>query len=64
MLYSNGFSVELSIFEANIEKEGGKEVKRSMSTLVIKLTQVLMSRIVAGLWKLSLFVFCPFRWSC
>ena len=49
MLYSNGFLVELSIFEANIEKEGGKEVKRSMSTLVIQLTQVLKSRIVAGL---------------
>ena len=49
MLYSNGFSVELSSFEANIEKEGGKEVERNMSTLVIQLTQVLMSRIVAGL---------------
>lgn len=64
MLYSNGFSVELSSFEVNIEKEGGKEVKRNMTTLVIQLTQVLMSRIVAGLWKLFLFFFCPFRWSC
>lgn len=64
MLYSNGFSVELSSFEVNIEKEGLKEVERNMTTLVIQLTQVLMSRIVAGLWKLSLFVFCPFRWSC
>ena len=49
MLYSNGFSVELSSFEANIEKERGKEVERNMSTLVIQLTQVLMPRIVAGL---------------
>lgn len=56
MLYSNGFSVELSSFEVNIEKEGLKEVERNMTTLVIQLTQVLMSRIVAGLCMKALFV--------
>ena len=41
MLFCNGFSVELSKFEANIERDGEKEVE--MSTLFLQLTQVLMS---------------------
>ena len=40
----NWFLVELSRFEANIE--GKKEVEHKMSTLLLQLTQVLMSQIV------------------
>ena len=44
MLISNGFSVELSNFEANIERKREKEVDRenSMSTLFLQFTQILM----------------------
>ena len=37
--------MELSQFEANIERESKKEIKYNMSTLFLQLTQVLMSRI-------------------
>lgn len=39
------FSVDLSRFEANFERESEKEVKHNMSTLFLQLTQVLMLRI-------------------
>jgi len=42
----NGFSVELSTFETNIERDREKKVEHNMSTLFLQLTQVLMSRIV------------------
>ena len=48
MLFCNGFSVELSKFEANIERDRKKEVEHNMSTLFLQLTQVLMSQIVAA----------------
>ena len=47
MLFCNGVSVELSKFEANIERDREKEVEHNMSTLFLQLTQVLTSRIVA-----------------
>ena len=46
MLFCNGFSVELSKFEANIENDREKEVEQNMSTLFLQLTQVLMSRTI------------------
>ena len=46
MLFCNGFSVELSKFEANIERDRKKEVEHNMSTIFLQLTQVLMSQIV------------------
>ena len=46
----NGFFVELSKFEANIEKDREKGVEQNMSTLFLQLTQVLMSRIVATIY--------------
>lgn len=56
MLFSNGFSVEFSSFEASVKRDkkkggagGGKDIENSISWLVIQLTQVLMSRIVGGL---------------
>ena len=53
MLFSNGFSVAFSSFEASIERDrerggGGEDNENSISWLVMKLTQVLMSRIVGG----------------
>ena len=47
MLFCNGFPVELSKFEANIEGEREKEVEH-MSTFFLQLTQDLMSQIVAA----------------
>ena len=47
MLFWNRFSVDLSKFEANIE-EREKEVKQSMSTLFLLLTQVLMSQVIGS----------------
>ena len=35
MLFSNGFSMELSKFEVNIERDGEKEVEHNMSTLFL-----------------------------
>ena len=52
MLFCNGFSVELSKFEANIERNREKDVEHkehNMSTLLLQLTQVLMSRIAVAL---------------
>ena len=46
MLFCNGFSVELSKFEANIERDREKEVEHNISTIFLQLTQVLMSQIV------------------
>ena len=46
MLFCNGFSVELSKFKANIERDRKKEVEHNMSTTFLQLTQVLMSQIV------------------
>ena len=46
VLFCNGFSVELSKFKANIERDREKEVEHNMWTLFLQLTQVLMSRIV------------------
>ena len=46
MLFCNGFSVELSKIEANIERDRKKEVEHNMSTIFLQLTQVLMSQIV------------------
>ena len=43
MLVSNGFLVELSNFEANIEREREKDVEYSMLRLFLQLTQILMS---------------------
>ena len=37
-------------FKANIEREMEKEVEDNMSTLLVQLTQVLMSQIVALMW--------------
>ena len=55
MLFSNGFSVAFSSFEASIERDrergGGaarQDIENSISWLVMQLTQVLMSRIVGG----------------
>ena len=45
MTFCNGFAVELSKFEAKIE---GKKKRRSSTTLLLQLTQVLMSQIVAA----------------
>ena len=47
MLFWNRFSVDLSKFEANIE-EREKEVKHSMSTLFLLLTQVLISQVMGS----------------
>ena len=49
------FSVELSKFEANIERDREEEVEDNMSTLFVQLTQVLMSHITAlkGLCQLE-----------
>ena len=47
MLFCNRLSVDLSKFEANIE-EREKEVKHSMSTLFLLLTQVLMSQVIGS----------------
>ena len=47
VLFWNRFSVDLSKFEANIE-EREKEVKHSMSTLFLLLTQVLMSQVMGS----------------
>ena len=47
MLFCNGFPVELSKFEANIDGEREKEVEH-MSTFFLHLTQDLMSQIVAA----------------
>ena len=47
MLFWNRFSVDLSKFEANFE-EREKEVKHSMSTLFLLLTQVLMSQVMGS----------------
>ena len=44
------FPVELSKFEANIERDREEEVEDNMSTLFVQLTQVLMSQIVALMW--------------
>ena len=52
MLFCNGFSVELSKFEPNIERRREKDVEHSFSTLFLQLTQVLMSRIVGKLLTL------------
>ena len=43
MLFSNGFSMELSKVAVNIERDGEKEVEHNMSTLFLQLTQVLIS---------------------
>ena len=43
MLVSIGFLVELSNFEANIEREREEDVEHSTSTLLLQLTQILMS---------------------
>ena len=51
MLICNGFLVELSKFEANIEKDREKGVEQNMSTLFLQLTHVLMSRIVATIYN-------------
>ena len=51
MLFCNGFLVELSKFEANIERDREKGVEPNMSTLFLQLTQVLMSRIVATIYN-------------
>ena len=51
MLFYNGFLVELSKFEANIERDSEKGVEQNMSTLFLQLTQVLMSRIVATIYN-------------
>ena len=51
MLFCNGFLVELSKFEANIERDREKGVEQNMSTLFLQLTQVLMSRIVATIYN-------------
>ena len=40
------FSVELSKFEANIERDREKEVEHNISRIFLQLTQVLMSQIV------------------
>ena len=55
MLFCNGFSVELSKFEHNIERRREKDVEHSLSTLFLQLTQVLMSRIVGKLLALPSF---------
>ena len=55
MLFCNGFSVELSKFEHNIERRREKDVEHSLSTLFLQLTQVLMSRIVGKLLTLPSF---------
>ena len=47
VLFCNRFAVDLSKFEANIE-EREKEVKHSMSTLFLLLTQVLMSQVIGS----------------
>ena len=47
MLFCNRFSVDLSKLEANIE-EREKEVKHSMSTLFLLLTQVLISQVMGS----------------
>ena len=47
MLFWSRFSVDLSKFEANFE-EREKEVKQSMSTLFLLLTQVLMSQVMGS----------------
>ena len=39
MLFCNGFSVELSKFEANVERDREKEVEHNMSTIFLQLTQ-------------------------
>ena len=39
MLFYNGFSVELSKFEANIERDREKEVEDNMSMLFVQLTK-------------------------
>ena len=49
MLFCNDFSVEVSKFEAIFERDREKEVEHNMSTLLLLLTQVLMSRIVTAL---------------
>ena len=47
VLFHNGFSVELSKFEANIERDKEKEVEHNMSTIFLQVNQVLlMSQIV------------------
>ena len=51
MLFCNGFLLELSKFEANIERDSEKGVEQNMSTLFLQLTQVLMSRIVATIYN-------------
>ena len=51
MLFCNGFLVELSKFEVNIERDGEKGVEQNMSTLFLQLTQVLMSRIVVTIYN-------------
>lgn len=43
MLVSNGVLVELSNFEASIERERERDVEHNMSTLFLQLTQILMS---------------------
>ena len=48
------FSVELSKFEANIERDREEEVEDNMSTLFVQLTQVLMSHIAALMWLYNL----------
>ena len=50
MLFYNGFSVKLSKFEANIERDREEEVEDNMSTLFVQFTQVLMLQIVALMW--------------
>ena len=48
MLFCNRFSVELSKFEANIERNREKEVEHkehNMSTLFLQLTQVLINNV-------------------
>ena len=55
MLFCNGFSVEFSKFEPNIERRREKDVEHSLSTLFLQLTQVPMSRIVGELLTLPSF---------
>ena len=43
MLVSIGFLVELSNFEANIEREREEDVEHSTSMLFLQVTQILMS---------------------
>ena len=47
MLVSIGCLVELSNFEANIEREREEDVEHSTSMLFLQVTQILMSWIVA-----------------